>query len=130
MSRGDLLMTVVPDALDGMQGGDGTVAMPEDRIVLSVAAESGAQIEKDAPMATYCVASEMQLVCAVDEDDLEAIEPGMLVSVTLDSDEGRVITGKVAKIAGASDENGEYNVTIELEETDGLRIGMSATAAL
>lgn len=131
VSRGDLLFEIVPDALDGMKGSDGGVKMPADGVVLSVPAESGAQIAKDAPMATICARADMRLVCRADEEDLGAIEPGMTVQVTLDAYRDAPIAGMVEKIAAAGEEDGSsmsFDVTILLEDNAPLRVGMSATA--
>lgn len=130
VSRGDLLFTVVGDQLEDMQGGDGSVSLPQDGVLLSVLCESGAQIAKDAPMATYCPAGEMKVVCSVDEDDLALIEIGAQATVTLDAYEGQPMKGEVVKIARAANENGEYDVTVALEASELTRIGMSATVAL
>lgn len=130
VSRGDLLFEIVPDALDGLRGSDGSVTMPADGVVLSVLAESGAQIAKDQPMATYCEKKDMQLVCPVDEEDLAAIEMGMSVQVTLDAYRDETMTGTVVKIAGASTggSSASFDVTIQLPESERVRVGMNATA--
>lgn len=131
VSRGDLLFEIVPDALEDMRGSDGVVDMPADGVVLSVSAQSGAQIEKDAPMATICERTDMQLVCLADEEDLSAIEPGMAVSVTLDAYRDAPIPGTVVKIAAAGAEDSDssgFEVTIRLEDNAAVRVGMNATA--
>lgn len=133
VQRGDLLFEVVPDALEGMQGCDGTVTMPRDGVLLSVLAESGTEIAKDQPMATYCEKQDMQLVCPVDEEDLTYITVGMEVQVTLDAYRGQTITGTVLSIAGAGAEEGSstsFDVTIALESSENVRVGMNATAEL
>ena len=130
VSRGDALFSIVPDQLDGMAGGEAAALMPQDGVLLSVSAQSGAQAAKDSVLATYCPAGEMQLVCPVDEMDLKDIAVGARVTVTLDAYEDAPIDGEIVKIAAAADENGEYAVTIALRESALVRIGMSATAAL
>ena len=130
VSRGDTLFSIVPDQLDGMAGGEAAALMPQDGVLLSVSAQSGAQAQKDSVLAAYCPAGEMQLVCPVDEMDLGDIAVGARVTVTLDAYEDTPIDGEIVKIAAAADENGEYAVTIALEESVLVRIGMSATASL
>ena len=130
VSRGDALFSIVPDQLDGMAGGDAAATMPQDGVLLSVSAVSGTQAAKDSVLATYCPAGEMQLVCPVDEMDLAGIVVGERVKVTLDAYKDVALDGEIVKIAAAADENGEYPVTVALEESDAVRIGMSATAAL
>ena len=128
VSRGDLLLETVPDALEKMQGGDGVVRMPQDGVLLSVSVASGAQIAKDQAIAAYCPAGEVKLVCRVDEEDMAQIAVGDRMTVTLEAMEDKQISAVVTKIAAATDENGEYAVTLALDKTEGLRIGMSATA--
>lgn len=126
VERGDLLFEIVPDALDGAVSGG--VAMPEDGVLLSVLCQSGASVAKDTPMATYCPAGGMKLICAADEEDLAQIEIGQDVQVTLDAYPDAPIKGKVAKISSVAAANG-YDVTVELEESALVRIGMNAEAA-
>ena len=130
VSRGDALFSIVPDQLSGMAGGEAAALMPQDGVLLSVSAQSGAQAAKDSVLATYCPAGDMQLVCPVDEMDLAGIEVGARVRVTLDAYEDAPLEGEIVKVAAAADENGEFAVTIALEESAAVRIGMSATAAL
>ena len=129
ISRGDVLFDIVPDALDDMEGGDGHVYMQEDGILLSVTAESGTQAAKDAVLATYCPKDAMLLVCSVDEQDIAEIQVGDVMTVTLDAYEDKPLRGVVTKIAAAGEDGGAfYDVTLELEENDLMRIGMSASA--
>ena len=128
VSRGDVLLEIVPDALENMHGGDGVVYMPQDGIVLSVSAGAGGQIAKDQAVATYCPAGEVELVCHVDEEDLSQIFIGDSMMVTLEAMGDAQIGAQVVKIAAAADENGEFAVTLALDETEGVYIGMTATA--
>lgn len=126
--RGDLLLELVPDALDGMRGGDGVVRMPQDGVLLSVNIAAGDQVSKDQAIAAYCPAGEVKLVCAVDEEDLSQLFIGDEMTVTLEAMGGVQIGAVVTKIAAAADENGEFAVTLALDETKGVYIGMTATA--
>ena len=115
----------------GMVGGDGHVYMPEDGVLLSVSAVSGEQAAKDAVLATYCPKDTMRLVCSVDEQDLSELAVGDVMQVTLDAYEDKPLRGTIAKIASASGDDGtstSFDVTIELEANDLIRIGMSASA--
>lgn len=128
VSRGDALFSVVPDQLTGMQGGEAAALMPQDGVLLSVAAQSGMRCERDSVLATYCPAGEMHLVCPADEMDLSGIAVGARVRVTLDAYPDAPVEGEVVKIAAAADENGAFAVTIALRDDAHVRIGMSATA--
>lgn len=125
--RGDLLFEIVPDALNGLRGGDGTVTMPEDGVLLSVSAQSGVQTAKDAVLATYCPAGAVEIVCSVDEDDLSALRVGARVSVTLDALPDQTLEGTLETIAHAMNAEDGYDVTVSLRDTENIRIGMSAT---
>ena len=125
--RGDLLFEIVPDALDGLRGGNGTVTMPENGVLLTVSAQSGVQTAKDAVLATYCPAGAVEVVCSVDEDDLSALRVGARVGVTLDALPGEALDGTVESIAHAMNAEGGYDVTVSLRDTENVRIGMSAT---
>ena len=128
--RGDRLLRAVPDETEGRMGGTGEVTMPEDGVLLSVNAQSGAKAGRDDVLATYCPAGAMELVCSVDENDLAGLAEGMEAGVELDGAPGEVIRARLEKIARTANERGEYDVTFSLEENDALRIGMSATATL
>lgn len=128
VSRGDLLMEIVPDALEGRMGGDGTVRMAQDGVLLEVRVAGGETVAKDQVLATVCAANEIRLVCDADEEDAAALAVGDEMTVTLDALGERTIRATVEKIGAKVDENGAFTVTIALEKTDGVMIGMSATA--
>lgn len=128
VSRGDVLLEIVPDALDNMLGGDGVIRMPQDGVLLSVNASAGEQIAKDQTVAAYCPAGEVELVCHVDEEDLSQLFIGDSMMVTLEAMGDAQIGAAVTKISAAADENGEFAVTLTLDETEGVYIGMTATA--
>lgn len=130
VSRGDLLMAVVPDKLDRFDDSEGAVTMPDSGVVLEIMAESGAEIAKDAPMARYCMKQDMQLVCELDEEELARVTPGMEVVVTLDAYSGETYEAQVAAVSAAGNDNGGFEVTIALGEDAPVRVGMSATAEL
>lgn len=131
VSRGDLLLELVPDALDGMRGGDGTVAMPQSGVVLSVAAQDGAAVAKDDVLLTYCPEGEIEVVCEADEDDLRGLSVGDAMRVTLDAYPDEPLNATVTAISGAGEDEGSgvtFDVTLSLEPNALARIGMSATA--
>lgn len=128
VERGDLLFEIVPDALDGRAGGDGSVAMPENGVLLSVSAVSGGNVVKNQVLATYCPQEEMRLVCSVDEDSLSEIETGMKMTVTLDAYPDEALAGEVTGISRVANEQGEFDVTLSLEADARVCVGMNATA--
>ena len=66
----------------------------------------------------------------VDENDLAGLAVGMEASVGLDGAPGESIRARLERISRAANDRGEYDVTFSLEQSDALRIGMSATATL
>ena len=84
--------------------------------------------EAEEKLTTYCPEGEIELVCFVDEEDLSQIVVGDEMTVTLEAMGGAQIEATVTKIASAADEKGEFAVTLALEKTEGVRIGMTATA--
>lgn len=128
VTRGEVLLEVVPDALAGMQGGDGTIYAAQDGVLLDVFVQGGEQVAKDQVLAAYCPAGEIRLVCSVDEEALALLTVGDEMTVTFEAMGEKTYDAEVTKIAAAADENGEFAVTLALDKTEGLRIGMSATA--
>ena len=67
----------------------------------------------------------------MDEQDLSELAVGDVMQVTLDAYEDKPLSGTIVKIASASGDDGtstSFDVTIELEANDLMRIGMSASA--
>jgi len=128
VERGDLLMEIVPDPLDGRKPCSNVVHMLEDGVLLSVNVAAGEQVAKDQTLATYCPAGEIELVCSVDEEDLAQIAVGDKMTVAFEAMGGAQVEAAVARISAAADEKGEFTVTLALEKTEGVRIGMTATA--
>ncbi len=131
VSRGDLLAEMVPDALAGMQGGDGAVYMPEAGVLLEVRTSGGERVEKDAPLLTYCPLGALEAVFTADEDDLQQLSVGDGLTVTLDAYPDEPLRGTVSAISGVGERDGgrtRFDVTVTLEDNDLARVGMSATA--
>ncbi len=128
VARGEVLLEIVPDALNGMKGGDGSVYAPQDGVLLEVLIQGGEQVAKDQVLAKYCPADALELVCSVDEEDLALIAVGDDFTVTFEALGEKGFDATVTKIAAAADENGAFAVTLALEEVQGVRIGMNAMA--
>ncbi|MBR7146125.1 MAG: MlrC C-terminal domain-containing protein [Oscillospiraceae bacterium] len=47
VARGEVLLEIVPDVLEGMKGGDGSVYAPQDGVLLSVLIQGGEQVAKE-----------------------------------------------------------------------------------
>jgi len=87
--------------------------------------------------AAFTIASgnDMSLSVSVDELDIASVKTGQAASVTLDAISNQTFTGTVSKIATSSSNTSssgtaKYTVKITLPKSDGMMIGMSASATI
>ena len=86
-----------------------------------------------APIAVLADMSSVKFNLEIDELEINKVVIGMEVKVTADAVVGREYIGKVSKIAKEGNNlNGisTYSVTVEIEEYEGLQIGMNVDASL
>lgn len=132
VKRGDLLFEMVSGTLDGLMTTSASVRAPQDAIVTGIAVTAGQNVAKDQPMATLARMDKLQLVCSVSEIDMAKVKAGDTVRVTYDGISGEsdgTVTG-ISSVGSVSDDYTEYEVYIDLEANDALRLGMSGTAYL
>jgi multidrug efflux pump subunit AcrA (membrane-fusion protein) len=82
---------------------------------------------------TIADAANMALSVEIDELDVAAITPGLETEVEIDAIEGETFKGSVASVSeDATVENGvaKYTATIEIERSDAMKSGLSATATI
>jgi multidrug efflux pump subunit AcrA (membrane-fusion protein) len=82
---------------------------------------------------TIADAANMALSVEIDELDVAAISPGLETEVEIDAIEGETFKGSVASVSeDATVENGvaKYTATIEIERSDAMKAGLSATATI
>lgn len=75
----------------------------------------------------------MDLVVAIDELDIAKVQLGQSASVSIGAIPGKTYTGTVSRISQIGESMGgvtTYNVTLTIDETEDLRIGMNASAEI
>ena len=130
VKKGDVLMRVLAqDAGFGAQAG---ISAPVDGVVGTVAVSPGQQVWKGQLLCRVWRGGSMEVVAEVDEMDLGNLSVGDEIPVTLDTDESRILTGKVTEISalGTTKQNAAYyNVHLSINDT-GLMLGQSASVYL
>ena len=112
------------------------IVAPIDGTVASVTINQGEQATPGAPVITLLVEDAFHIDVNVDEIDIDQVDVGQAVRITLDALPDRPVTGNVAEIAPTSGAltGGvvSYLVTIniDLDDQSFLRPGMSANAAI
>jgi multidrug efflux pump subunit AcrA (membrane-fusion protein) len=82
---------------------------------------------------TIADADKMEVTVSVDELDVAAVKEGQEVSLTIDALEGEIFNGVVTDVSDEGDTSGsvpKYAATIDVERTDKMKTGMSATATI
>jgi HlyD family secretion protein len=108
---------------------------PIDGRVASVLIKEGEQATPGAPAVTLVNEGAFHITVNVDEIDIDQIEVGQPVAITLDALPDRPVTGTVSEIAPTSNATSgvvTYLVTINIDEgqSEGLRPGLSASAII
>lgn len=103
--------------------------------VAGVLIREGEQATPGAPAVTLLNEDAFHITVSVDEIDIDRVQVGQPVAVTLDALPDRPVQGVVSEIAPTSSSTSgvvTYLVTINIDEaqTEGLRPGMSASASI
>ena len=132
VKAGDALLTYVPDVLAPEMrtlANATQITADEDWVVLSVAAQQGAGVQKGQPLAAVCRKGDYQLVIHAEESDIGRFAVGAQMQVTfeeLDMDPVTVtVTGTGA--LGAAGDVSTYPVYLAFEAPEGVLLGMHAT---
>lgn len=91
------------------------------------------ELVRDLTAAQISPLDAMDLIVAVDELDIGRIQVGQSASVTIDALPDDTYTGTVSRISQVGQAMGgvtTYDVTLTIQETGGLRIGMNASAEI
>lgn len=113
-----------------------TIYAPIDGIIVKQEYTEGDTVEKGETLCIVADDKNMQFSVNIDELDIEKLEIGQKVDITVDAIEEtstKPITGTVSKIAiEGTSENGvtTYPVTIKADNSDKLKIGMNADAEI
>jgi len=131
LSDSELSLQNTKDQLD-----DYNITSPINGTVLEKTSKAGDTLDSDTKSTTMAVVADMsQLTFDIDVDELDIskIESGQEVQVTADSLEGQTFTGKIdniSKIGISTDGVATYPVTVVMEYSDDLMIGMNVNAEI
>lgn len=128
VKTGDLLAEVVAE--DAPAGTDPVVRADCSGIVSAVRVAGGQSVARGQVLLRIDRTDKLEVIASVDEMDLNGIQVGSSVSVTLDTDETQILTGMVTEISGmgVSKTNASYfDVHVSLPEGIDARLGGNAS---
>ncbi|MBP1736822.1 MAG: Macrolide-specific efflux protein macA precursor [Oscillospiraceae bacterium] len=141
----DTLGDSVADASDALQNSeislnseydslsDYTVTAPIEGTVVDKYYKEGETVEAGKTLCTIYDLSYLTITLDVDELDISQVEVGQQVTVTVDAVDGEEYSGVVTKVGisgTTTDGVTTYPVTIQIDETDGLRPGMNVDVSI
>jgi HlyD family secretion protein len=115
---------------------DYNITSPIDGTVIQKTSKAGDTLDSSTKSTTMAVVADMSkftFEIDVDELDIKNIEVGQSVNVTADSLEGKTFEGtisNISKIGTSTDGVATYPVTVEMENTGELMIGMNVNAEI
>jgi multidrug efflux pump subunit AcrA (membrane-fusion protein) len=113
--------------------GSDPVTAPADGIITTLSASADDKVTSGQVVAHLTNYNDLQTVVQVDELDINKIQAGQTVSLTVSAVPDQTYTGKVTTVAaeGASS-NGvsTFDVTIHFDQIDSLKVGMSTEASI
>lgn len=127
VAEGAPLFTVLP--ADADFGASSQVIASRDGVVGATGAVAGQQVWKGQLIARIYDTSALEVLAEIDEMDIGRVQVGDKVPVTMDTDEGTVLSGTVTEISGfgtVKQNATYYTVHIALEET-GLLLNQRAS---
>ena len=86
--------------------------------------------EDSTSVATLSLDKKMSVTVSVDESDILSLELGQEVSVTVSSVSEDSFAGTLTEIDRSSSSSGTYSATVELEKTEGMLTGMTASVSV
>ncbi len=136
-SYDDLLATRA-DTLDALNTAkalleSGKITATQDGVVSAVNVANGQAVKAGDPLAALMTGGAAKLVVTVDELDINSVSVGQSAKVAVDAFTGEAFTGTVESISdiGATTSGvTTYKVTIRMDASDKLKIGMNATATI
>jgi len=109
------------------------ITAPIDGEITVLKVQEGGEINGNAEAAEIVNYQKLQVVIKVDELDLPKLKEGMKADITVDAFPDKKFAGEVTDIGReGTTTNGVsvFDVTIGLNESDGVRVGMSAEAMI
>jgi RND family efflux transporter MFP subunit len=131
-AKGRLEQARSQSAISSNQASYTTLVADADGIVMSVSAEPGQVVASGQPVMKLARAGEKEIVVNAPESQLDRFKVGQPVGITLWSDPGKVIAGRIREIAGSADPvTRTYLVRVAaLDAPADVRLGMSANVHL
>ncbi|WP_332238803.1 efflux RND transporter periplasmic adaptor subunit [Sporolactobacillus sp. KGMB 08714] len=108
-----------------------TLTAPADGTISNLSLYAGDRVSPGRAAAHLTNYSDLNMVAQIDELDIPKLKDGQAVTVTVNAYPNQKFTGTVTSIANAgTDTNGvaTFNVTIHMNQSSGLKAGMTATA--
>ncbi|WP_274652959.1 efflux RND transporter periplasmic adaptor subunit [Paenibacillus humicola] len=111
-----------------------TIVSPIDGTVTTVSAAPGDMLGNQASdLFTIADYKHLEIVVSVDELDIAKVKTGQEAAISVEAQSDKAYTGKVVQIADeGTSSNGvaSFDVTIAIDNPDGLKSGMSAEATI
>lgn len=135
VERGQLLFETVDGTFEAGQTTDTSVCAQTAGVIAQIRVKAGDTVRQDDVIATMYVPEDFRIVISIPEDQVALVKAGDAARVTLyaQGEEGETLAGTVSEISYLTDEEtGEiaYSAYIELETTQQLRLGMTASVVL
>ncbi len=133
VSEGSTLMKLVQTGLDTGYTGALAVVAPESGYVSDLAVTKGGSIASGATMFNLLDNNSFTLTVSVDELDIVNVKAGLSASITVDAISDKNFKGTVLKASSVGTTSSgvtSYSVIISLNNYEGVRPGMSATATI
>lgn len=127
VKRGDLLMETLSGTFEGYEMTGTSVKAEEEGVIVYVAAEAGAAVNKGDIVIQMAPVSGMRVEAAVTADDRQALKAGDKVLIELEADESISYEGTVRYIAEMPEEGTEevtYKAVIDFTPDENVYFGM------
>ena len=133
VSSGSTLMKLVQTGLDTGYTGALAVVAPENGYISDLAVTKGASVASGAVLFNLLDNNSFTLTVSVDELDIVNVKAGLNATITVDAISGKSFKGTVLKASSVGTTTSgvtSYSVLISLNNYEGIRPGMSATATI
>lgn len=110
-----------------------TITSTVDGVVAELDVKSGDSVSAGSTIAVIYDPDDMQTVISVDELDISSVEVGQKANITLDAVSDKTFSGTVTEvnpIGSSSNGVATYDVTISIEDPEGIKIGMTTNAEI
>ena len=108
-----------------------TITSPVNGVVATVSTAAGSTVQSGGAIVTILDPTKMQTVVTVDETDIAKVSVGQKASITVSAVSGKTFSGSVTAVdVMGTSSNGvtNFNVTVSIDNPDGVRVGETANA--